>query len=49
MGCIKGRFKVVKNILDMDEQELRVWIRNKATDKVKRKLNKRMSEGLALC
>lgn len=39
----------MKNILDMDEQELRVWIRNKATDKVKRKLNKIMSEGLALC
>lgn len=35
----------MKNILDMDEQELRVWVRNKAIDKVKRKLNKRMSEG----
>ena len=49
MGCVKGRFKVMKNILEMDEQELRIWIRQKATDKVKRKLNKRMSEGLALC
>lgn len=39
----------MKNILDMNEQELRVWIRKTATDKVKRKLNKRMSEGLALC
>lgn len=39
----------MKSILDMDEQELRVWIRKTATDKVKRKLNKRMSEGLALC
>ena len=39
----------MKNILDMDEQELRIWIRQKATDKVKRKLNKRRSEGLALC
>ena len=49
MGCVKGRFKAMKNILDMDEQELRVWIRQKATDKVKHKLNRRMSEGLALC
>lgn len=39
----------MKSILDMDEQERRVWIRNKATDKVKRKLNKRISEGVALC
>lgn len=35
----------MKSILDMDGQELRVWVRNKAIDKVKRKLNKRMSEG----
>lgn len=39
----------MKSILGMSELELKVWIRKTATEKVKRKLNRRMKEGLSLC